>query len=251
MHLEGAASPVKELLVKDYVVRSRPMENTKLPLVYKRMLDGAHVKLLTHIRRCYVLKKFLPLAVLGILVALPARAQDYPKVEGFAGLSLLSFGVSNDSDIDLDDRLNYWGWQADVAANLHPNFGLAFNFGGAYDHVEFPVPGSPDEDDTLIANYQYMAGPRIYGRGERGTGFGHFLVGGATAALHGLDGPDPESTTGLGLAIGGGFDINIGDPGGVGVRIIQFDWTPQRFGGNWFKDSFRIGVGIVFQGGTS
>jgi len=199
-----------------------------------------------------VLKKFLPLAVLSlVLFALPGRAQDYPKFEGFAGVSLLSFGTPNDSDIDLDNRTNFWGWQADVAANFHRNFGLAFNFGGAYDHVEFSRPGSTDDDDALIANYQFMAGPRIYGRGERGTGFGHFLVGGARATIHDLDGPDPSGTTGLGLAIGGGFDMNIGEPGGVGIRVLQFDWTPQRFGGDWFKDSFRIGVGIVFQGTTS
>jgi len=198
-----------------------------------------------------VFKKLLPLAVLGILFALPARAQDYPKFEGFGGFSLLSTGISGDDDIDLDDRYNMMGWQFSAAANFHPNFGLAFDFGGQYDTFEVPRFGSTDEDDASFHNYQFMAGPRVYGRGERATGFGHFLVGGVNAGITGLDNNFFESTTGLGLAIGGGVDINIGEPGGVGIRIIQFDWTPQRFGGNWSKDVFRVGIGVVFQGATT
>jgi len=198
---------------------------------------------------------FLTLALL-VGLGIPSWGQDssssadYPKAEGFGGVSFMSFGTQNDSDIDLTGRRPFWGWQGGAAFNMNRTFGLALDFGGQYDHFEVARPGSTDEDDVFLQNYQFLAGPRIYARGERATGFGHFLIGGAHAGVIGFDGLDAEGTTGLGLGVGGGVDINFGDPGGVGFRLIQFDWMPQRFGGNWQNDTFRIGMGLVFQGGT-
>jgi hypothetical protein len=202
-----------------------------------------------------VIKKVLLSAGLLLGLAIPSWSQDvpglqeYPKFEGFGGFSILSFGGQDDEDIDLD-RNQFWGWQAGGAFNPSSVFGIAFDFGGQYDHFEVPIPGSDDEDDVFLQNYQFMAGPRLYARGERATGFGHFLIGGAHSGVEGFEDGDPEGTTGLGMAVGGGIDINFGAPGGAGLRLIQFDWLPQRFAGDWQNDTFRVGIGLVFQGPT-
>jgi hypothetical protein len=191
-------------------------------------------------------------AVLGLAIV-PARAQDtsmgttVPKFEGFGGFSIASFGNPNDDDFDFD-RDQFWGWQASLGANLSPAVGLVFDFGGQYEQSEIPIAGSTDEDDVFTADYQFMAGPRFYARGERATGFGHFLIGGAHFGVHGIEGADDIGTTGLGMDINGGVDLNIGD-GGTAFRLVQIDWLPQRFAGDWINDTFRIGIGFVFRGG--
>ena len=192
--------------------------------------------------------------IMGLAIA-PLRAQDtgggttVPKFEGFGGFSIASFGVEGNEAIDLD-RDQFWGWQAGLGANLSPAVSLVFDFGGQYEHSEFVRPGTTDEDDVFTADYQFMAGPRLYARGERVTGFGHFLIGGAHFGVHGIEDVDDIGTTGLGMGVGGGLDINFGD-GGTAFRLFQVDWLPQRFAGDWHKDTFRVGIGIVFRGGGS
>ncbi|MBI3894823.1 MAG: hypothetical protein HY313_02720 [Acidobacteria bacterium] len=193
-----------------------------------------------------MIKHFLLIVGFVLWFGAVSQAQiTTPAFEGFAGFSILSSGSEGDEDIDLD-REQRWGWQASLAGNLNSAFGLVADFGGQYKHLEIELPGN--DDDFFLYNYQFMFGPRISGRGERATGFGHFLIGGAHTGGSGLEGVEFDSATGLAMGIGGGVDINIGS-GGTAFRIIQFDWLPMRFKGDWFQDTFRIGIGIVFRGG--
>ena len=194
----------------------------------------------------------LAVTLLGLSLV-PLRAQDtsmgtaVPKFEGFGGFSIASFGTPDDDDIDFD-RDQFWGWQASLGTNFNESLGWVFDFGGQYEKSEITIPGTTDEDDVFTADYQFMTGPRFYARGERATGFGHFLIGGAHFGVHGINDADDFGTTGLGLGVGGGVDLNFGD-GGMAFRLVQLDWLPQRFGGDWHNDTFRVGIGLVFRGG--
>jgi hypothetical protein len=180
-----------------------------------------------------------------LCLTVPSWAQNYPAFEAFGGFSILSLGAEGNEAIDLN-REQFWGWQAGLAAHLHPNFALVGDFGGQYKHFEVEVPGG-DDDDFFLHNHQFMLGPRVYGGSDRASGFAHFLVGGAHTGGSGLEGADFNGSTGLAFGVGGGVDLNVGE-GGTAIRLVQLDWLPQRFAGDWTKDTFRLGIGLVFKG---
>jgi len=172
------------------------------------------------------MRKFMLSFVIAAVLAPSVWAQDAPKAEVFAGFSILSV------EIEESDREALYGWQASVAGNPTPVLGLVADFGGQYKTIE----------GEKVKIHEFLFGPRVTARGERANGFAHFLLGGARASGGG------ESENGFMLGIGGGVDIKAGE--NAAIRIIQFDWTPARFQGEWTRDAVRIGIGVVFGGGS-
>jgi hypothetical protein len=168
------------------------------------------------------------LLLLGMLViaSIPVMAQDdYPKVEVFGGFSLLNF---NPQEM-FDERQNAYGFQANVAGNLHENFGIEADFGGQYKKIE----------GYTLSTYEFLFGPRFTFRAEKASFFAHALIGGAHVGI------EEYTDNGLAMGFGGGVDVNVNDR--FAVRVVQFDWIPSKFEGEWSNDTVRFGFGVVIK----
>jgi hypothetical protein len=62
-------------------------------------------------------------------------------------------------------------------------------------------------------------------------------------------GDDVGSENGFSLGFGGGIDVNAGER--MAIRVVQFDWAPSRFSGEWETNVIRFGFGIVFKSSGS
>jgi len=166
------------------------------------------------------------LAAVAILAPASLWAQDPPKAEVFGGFSVLHLSEEGVSTTPV-------GWQASLAGNLNPKFGIVGDFGGHY------------KDGASI--HTYMGGLRYNHRADKMTPFVHGLMGGARmGAGEGL------SVNGFSMGFGGGLDYTANEK--VNIRLIQFDWMPTRFseGGvsAWMNNSIRFGFGIVLKAGS-
>jgi hypothetical protein len=188
--------------------------------------------------------------------AVSAQAQDsYPSVEVFGGFSYLN--------ADFPNREGLYGWGVSFAGNLTKNIGVVAEGSGNYGHVRIPsvqigpfnLPGFNIETSV----HTFLVGPRFSLRGERWTGFGHVLIGGAKkSAFTGLvvsNGDDEDDDgrlsdprligdTGFAMAVGGGIDLKASRH--VAVRLFQVDYLPVRFNEEW-THNFRFQSGIVFR----
>jgi len=173
-------------------------------------------------------RRFALLLGMVVCFSFSVQAQEAPKAEIFGGFSVLSADIG-------DEREEAVGWQASVAGNFHRNVGLKGDFGGAYKTLETPF------GDVKVKAHAFLFGPQFTARSAKANGFFHFLLGGVNLRAAG------ESTNGFALGIGGGVDVNAGER--VALRIVQIDWIPSRFEGEWTQDAVRFGFGIVFKAG--
>jgi len=184
----------------------------------------------------------LTIGTIGLsLLSIPSFAQEvnYPKAEVFGGFSIERAGAS------------FMGWQASANGNITHHLAIVGDFGGQYK----TVLGIP------MNSYQFLFGPRLLVRKNRVTPFVHALFGGmrtgiGSTTILGVTTP-AVATTGLGMGIGGGLDINLSNR--LALRAIQFDWTPMHVGGTtvlgvtvpgaWATNQVRIGIGLVVKAG--
>ncbi len=166
--------------------------------------------------------------LLGIALSIPvlaeAQSHEQPSVEIFGGPSVLRNGATAPS-FSL-----YGGWQAEASVNFSKYFGLTADFGGQYRSIS----------GNRVSQYEYLFGPRLAARSQRGTVFVHALVGGNTLKAFG------RSTNGFAWGLGGGLDLNAGRH--IAIRVIQADYLRTRLSTSWFNDA-RLGIGIVFKFG--
>jgi hypothetical protein len=190
------------------------------------------------------------LAIGLFICSISSFAQEvvYPKAEVFGGFSLSSAAISSvdpTTGLPVSLRENFMGWQASANGNLTHNLGIVGDFGGQYK----TVAGIP------MNSYQFLFGPRIMFRRQRFTPFVHAMFGGVrdgigstTLTILGTSVTTPAvSSTGFGMAMGGGIDVNLSDK--LALRVPQFDWTPAHIGGVWEKNIIRIGIGLVIKAG--
>ncbi len=175
-------------------------------------------------------------AAVGLLLLLPltALAQDAPKVEVSGGFSYLR-------TVELS-AFNLYGWNASVAGNLNPWFGVVGDLGGNYASPSSGVFGLAGVD---VKAHTFLFGPRFsYRSAGRTTMFCHALFGGAhgSAGSFGVTATD----TAFAMALGGGFDIRLADS--VAFRALQLDYLMTRFGGDR-QNSVRLITGVVFRFG--
>jgi opacity protein-like surface antigen len=207
-----------------------------------------------------------------------ASAQDKtPEVEVFGGYSYLR------ADEDLigigDDNESLHGWNGSIAYSLNDWFGVEADFAGHYGSDRTtriitpafdPLPGFPTvgfDFDADARQHTFLFGPRVTARGDRVTGFGHALFGGAnihreirtTPVTPVPPGINPlsieDSETSFAMAVGGGIDINVSDH--VAIRAIQADYLMTRYedersfgSGADSQHNARFSVGIVFRFGN-
>jgi len=198
---------------------------------------------------------------IGLLVfSIPSFSQEviYPKAEVFGGFSISSTAVSSSdptTGLPTSLRETFWGWQGSANFNLSHHLAIVGDFGGQYK----TLPGITGAGATLtgvsLNSYQFLFGPRVMFRRNRVTPFVHAMFGGVREGVGSMTLTVPGTTlttpavasTGLGMGMGGGFDINVSDR--LALRVPQFDWTPMHVGGVWEKNVIRIGIGLVLKGG--
>lgn len=150
----------------------------------------------------------LPLGLL-LLLPLPARAQDTPRVEIFGGFSFSNVKLG-------EERVNARGWHAMIAVNSR------------YSWLEFEADVSGHYgslDGARTATHVAMAGMRSSIRRGRLTGFVHSLYGVSfghppVIALNEFD-PRPQRVWFTFTPGGGGLDIGLSKR--IAVRLFQFD----------------------------
>jgi len=172
----------------------------------------------------------LILALIGIcFLAVPALAQDDndPTFEVFGGYSPRHLDL-----VAIDD--NAHGFLTSVTVNPFRTKAVGFEgeFGGHFGSI----PGVSYEA------YTAMVGPKVAGRFDRVTPWGHLLFGGQHIRGGGASSND------FGMTMGGGIDVNASRH--VAVRVVQADYLYVRVAeGSLLKDtnSYRFAFGIVLK----
>ena len=218
-------------------------------------------------------KIFLTVALI-LLTTGVAAAQDVPAIEVFGGYSMLKLGMSND-DINMiqDDIYDVdGGWNViassfmlnrgangSVAFNINEHFGIAgdvrYNQGDLLEGTfglnspEFPmIVQTPFV--IRMKNVSALAGPRFSLRNEYATMFVHALAGldywrlNGKFAVAGEDYSTSANNSGFGVAVGGGFDVNVNEK--IAVRVIQADYYLTRHMERRLNN-VNLSFGIVFK----
>jgi opacity protein-like surface antigen len=210
------------------------------------------------------MKKALVFSVMIFCLPLAAMAEDYAKAEIFGGFSVFSGSLAGDyneiasmlgtaqGNISIppgwrlegsllrgDNREQFYGFQTSVAGNFHKNAGIVVDFGYQYNHL----------DDQRFDVCELLFGPQLNMRGNRANVFAHALFGtngyrfGGSQSFVDFSGSDHFSENAFAMGFGGGVDVNAGDR--FAVRVVQFDWIPNRIGREWSTSELRLGFGIV------
>lgn len=183
------------------------------------------------------MKKIVVLLVV-VFCAMMAVAQDAPKVEVFGGYQYMNVDTKGTLD-----RLNFNGWDADVAAHFTKNFSIVGDISGVY----------KTEQGVDVKIYNYLFGPRISGSGkvspfaEALFGVGHLSAGTSVSGVNAS-----ISSNGYAMALGGGVDVSATPH--VGIRLVKFDYLLNHVSSTVFDttasenlNNYRIATGIVFK----
>ena len=154
-------------------------------------------------------------------LALPARAADPPRLDAFAGYSLLK-----------SDEESRHGWEASAAYNFG-RLGVVADLAGHY-------KGGVDD-------LSYMAGPRYAFHGHTLTPFVQALAGGIRTrdSISVLGVTISESDTNLAWAVGGGLSFKISER--LDMRV-QGDYFNIRAGGKNDSNA-RLAAGVAYRRG--
>jgi hypothetical protein len=173
-----------------------------------------------------------------LLVALPVKAQEAPKVEVSVGYNFLHLDIDPDEG-DPEDLANFpVGWYADLAGNLTSTLGIVGQITGNYKSLDL---GFGIDADTRI--HTFMGGVRAGGGASNVRPFGQVLFGVAHAkfSTDDLVGDFEESSTDPALQLGAGVNVMSGS---VGVRLGA-DYI-RVFADDEGSNVFRFAVGIAF-----
>jgi opacity protein-like surface antigen len=214
--------------------------------------------------------------VATVFVSGMAAAQDFPRLEIFGGYSAQRLGIT-DQDLDsitsgMEEDFAYicdgcdssisssrylkMGFEGAVTVNVNSVFGLVFDVRYNRDNIVTGDVTNGDDID-LSVKYKYedlavMGGPKFAMRSsERVTPFVHALFGLDHGKLaYDVSGTETysndEKSDGIGIAVGGGFDVNLGDT--VALRLGQVDYYLTRHNEEFLKN-VDFSAGIVFRFG--
>lgn len=222
------------------------------------------------------MKRVLCATVLLLMIPVMSLAQDFPRYEIYGGYSAQRLGIA---DEDLDEivaiiregfseigsgydsyvsssRFLKKGFEGAMTVNVNRILGITVD--ARYNKDSIIKGEIPDLDTSAIIEYKdfsVLAGPRFALRNsERVTPFAHALFGldrgtisgGVTFAGEGAGTLSEEKSSGIGIAIGGGLDVNLGDH--VALRLAQVDYYLTRHYEEFLKNVAFSG-GIVFRFG--
>ena len=217
------------------------------------------------------MRRMIFLAIGLFLFSISSFAQEviYPKAEVFGGFSISSIpGVASfdpTTGLPTSSRKSFKGWQGSANFNITHRLGIVGDFGGQYSSIPGFTAFGITSSGVSLNSYQFLFGPRLMFRRSKVTPFVHAMFGGLKEGIgsisvtaSGLSITTPAvSSTGLGMAFGGGMDINISDR--LALRVPQFDWTLRHIGsttilgvtvpGSWSTGQIRFGIGLVVKAG--
>jgi hypothetical protein len=175
------------------------------------------------------------IAVAVFVIAIPVQAQT-PRVEVFAGASGFRSGQV------LEGSQYYFDGQGEITVDVSKHVGIVADAG----EQRQPFSG------RILYNLQGMAGVEYAWHRHRLSPFVHGLGGYAQSGVGPVRVCCPASTipslysSGYAVAAGGGADIGL-------TRLLAVrglvDWVPEREHSPWFKNEYRVGIGIVFRFG--
>jgi len=168
------------------------------------------------------------IAAAAVCLAAPARAQDVPRAEVFAGYSYAHVG---------EEDLRY-GWNLAVGYNLNRRLAVVVDASGQYGSVE-----GVDLDQLTLAG-----GPSAtIGRGRPASLFAHALFGlvRTSAGISVLGVTISETRSDFGMLFGGGVDVRIAPK--LAFRL-QGDYERIQAEGA-AEDGYRLSAGIVLRVG--
>ena len=160
------------------------------------------------------------LALMLVLGAASAWAQDIPKVEVFGGGSILNVREGG-------GELTTKGWTGQVNGNVNKVVGIVGDVGGYY--------------KSGFKLHTFMGGAQFTHRLEKVSVFAQAKAG----IAHTNDSSDNNN---FALGFGGGLDWNVKP--NVAIRWFQIDWTPVKeagSGGEWINNVFRGSIGVVWK----
>lgn len=209
--------------------------------------------------------------------------EDTPRVEVFAGYSLLRNERITREDFDTINGLtpaqfrtltgldvtpnsgsaSLHGFDASVTAYVTKRFGLTGDFSGNFGTETQTFFNAPTEARMRV--YNALGGPQVkfFNKG-RATPFARALFGAAhfrndfSASLGPINNRITDNYTNFAAAVGGGLDVRVSDR--VSLRLIQVDYNPAFLKdrrvtdslGNVYEvkgrrqDNVRLAFGIVF-----
>jgi hypothetical protein len=192
------------------------------------------------------IKRSMAYAVIAVCAAaVPAAAQDPPKIQFAGGYQLLR---------DEGESLPV-GWFAEVGAGVTPAISVVGLVSGAYKSIEQSetISGVVVSAEGDLSIHMFMGGVRYAVRSNPSvTPFAHALLGGvrgsATVTGSGTVGgqtftvEESDSSTEFGLLAGGGVDIRLSDRAGLRVGADFLRLFVDEGGAN----GFRFTAGVVF-----
>jgi Outer membrane protein beta-barrel domain len=180
----------------------------------------------------------LVVSLLAVLTfsAVSVYAQEYPKVDVFAGYSYLQANPGNGVD-----SFHLHGGSASGAYNFNDWLSGVADFGG-YNNGNILNSGVSGTIST------YLFGPRVsYHRFGKITPFGQVLFGAAHAGANAFGTSGSQSA--FSMAVGGGVDYSLYRH--FAIRPIQADYLLTRFGvgaaGTQNQNNVRLSTGFVFR----
>lgn len=215
-------------------------------------------------KRCF-LALILTVFISGIAVA-----QDFPRVEIYGGYSAQRLGITDDEITSImeeeigclscdsflsSSRFLKKGFEGALTVNVNSYFGFVADIRYGFDDIlTGNVTNNDDVDVNATIKYtdlSVMGGPRFAFRSDRVTPFVHALFGMDRGKIsYETTGTSTDSgeieSTGIGIAVGGGFDVNLGDT--VALRLGQVDYYLTRHNEEFLKNVAFSG-GIVFRFG--
>ena len=180
------------------------------------------------------MRKFMWVIALIVIAALPAQAQETPKVEIMGGYSFLRADMGG-ADLSMH------GWRASLTENVNSWLGGTADFSGFYAETS-PGAGQPDIN---VNAHTFLFGPQFsLRRNPSFTPFMHVLLGGIHASRGYLGISQPK--TDFAAAFGGGFDVKVHNK--LAIRVLQAEYIVTPFL-NQRQDNIRLSAGIVLRFG--
>lgn len=169
----------------------------------------------------------LTIVLMTVRAALPAAAQDTPRVQVFGGYSYTrfdspSFGFSSRSGLN--------GYTFSPAFNLIRGFGVAAELSGQY--------------GSNLNLRDIAVGPQFLYPRRKKMFFGHVLIGDARSLVHVANG---EEDTARAVALGGGMDLDVTPR--FAFRVFQVDYLHTTlFSAK--QNNLRFSTGLVYRWGA-
>jgi opacity protein-like surface antigen len=140
---------------------------------------------------------------------------------------------------------NLVGFNGSLFYDFTPHVAVGADFMGAFG--DFTGTAGSLKFDTSLHRFTYVFGPQFnFHPNDKVKVFVHPLFGGVHDTTKTTFGTMSVSSSANAFAmqLGGGVDVRVTPH--VSVRIVQADYLPTHFGGNW-QNNFRISTGVVIR----